>query len=174
MTDIDVPGLELLQASDPSLVLDPRQQLVDQLAESDPRLGALAKLWLARREERTDEPASSEAAEQRRRDFEKLNRVVRKLYSELEVLRERNDLLAAALGACYLCWGRDALCPVCTGRGTPGYIAPDSALFAQFALRAARWLRPSPQPRRRTLEADSGEPQQDLESQPNTQPQRRL
>lgn len=174
MTDLDT-GLELLQASDPSLVLDPRQQLVDQLAASDPRLGALAKLWLARREERSEESASAgEDAEQRRRDFEKLNRAVRKLYSELEVLRGRNDLLAAALGACYLCWGRDAACPVCAGRGAPGYTAPDTALFAQFALPAARWLRLSPQPRRRTLEADSGETQQDLESQPNTQPQRRL
>lgn len=98
-------------------------------------------------EEEDDEapPEPSEGdrarAEERARSFERLRRVMEEMYEELEALRERNDTLAAALGACYLCWGEDYECPVCGGAGHPGSSMPDSALLAQLVAPAVRRLR---------------------------------
>ncbi|GAA0713161.1 hypothetical protein Drose_15665 [Dactylosporangium roseum] len=44
---------------------------------------------------------------------------------------DTNVLLAAALGACD-CWGSRVGCPACHGEGSPGWIAPDVALFQKF------------------------------------------
>jgi hypothetical protein len=42
-----------------------------------------------------------------------------------------NVLLAAALGACE-CWGLQADCGLCQGRGSAGWIQPDPELFNEF------------------------------------------
>lgn len=55
-----------------------------------------------------------------------------RLYAELEALRTRNDALAAAVGACYLCFGDDPLCEECGGRGVPGSLAPEPAAFRKY------------------------------------------
>jgi hypothetical protein len=52
--------------------------------------------------------------------------------AELDELRLMNDRLAAALGACYLCWGKRADCPNCEGRGSSGWVASDKASFAEL------------------------------------------
>ena len=73
-----------------------------------------------------------------------LNEVRRQLQSvpvELDILRKRSDLLAAALGACALCWGQDLGCRVCRGRGLPGYAVPDEATFEELILPALQLLR---------------------------------
>lgn len=57
---------------------------------------------------------------------------------EMEDLLER---LAAALGACPECFGAEAECPACSGRGTPGSAPPDAALFATFVAPALRAIR---------------------------------
>lgn len=49
-------------------------------------------------------------------------------YAELAA---RDAALAAALGACE-CWGADADCPACGGAGEPGWMLPDSRLFAHY------------------------------------------
>lgn len=59
-----------------------------------------------------------------------------RLFDEVEVLRARSDRLADALGACRRCFGDDALCPVCHGRGRPGGRAPDPILFAELVAPA--------------------------------------
>jgi hypothetical protein len=67
-----------------------------------------------------------------------------KLYStqgELVALRERTDTLAAALGACCLCWGADSACRVCRGRGRPGFSQPDEESFVELVLPAVRAMR---------------------------------
>jgi hypothetical protein len=56
------------------------------------------------------------------------------VYAELEVLRTRNDVLAAALGACYLCFGEDPVCRECQGRGVPGSRRPDPDAFRKYVL----------------------------------------
>lgn len=64
-----------------------------------------------------------------------------RLYTELQSLRERNARLAAAVGACRLCFGEDALCEVCGGRGAPGSRPPRPEAFRRYVLPAIRRAR---------------------------------
>jgi hypothetical protein len=127
------------------------QELLSQLESTNPTAGLIAK-YLAARQVSESQSSSEEAivvegeavyaAEVQSvavEQFERLAQVVqrlggqvKKLRAELDQLREVNDALAAALGACYLCWGKDAGCPVCHGTGRPGTAIPDKQLFARF------------------------------------------
>jgi hypothetical protein len=60
---------------------------------------------------------------------------------ELELLRQRNDTFAAAVGACPLCWGQKSNCRSCRGRGRAGFCIPDECLFEEFVLPAIRTLK---------------------------------
>jgi hypothetical protein len=62
----------------------------------------------------------------------KLQRAVDQLTTELDTAHDMLADLAAALGACGLCWGQDARCRSCRGRGKPGMFSPDVALQARF------------------------------------------
>jgi hypothetical protein len=61
--------------------------------------------------------------------------------AELEDLRRRNEIFAAAVGACEVCWGDDPACPICGGEGRPGWAEPSRGLFAEVAGPALRRLR---------------------------------
>ena len=63
------------------------------------------------------------------------------LLAESELLQQRNDTFAAAVGACCLCWGQKIDCRSCRGRGRPGFCIPDESLFEEFVLPAIRTLR---------------------------------
>ena len=63
------------------------------------------------------------------------------LRAELADLRQANDTMAFALGACPYCWGGDLSCRACRGRGRPGYAPPDPALFQEFVVPALRRVR---------------------------------
>ena len=65
-------------------------------------------------------------------------RRVRELVQEVADLREVNDTVAAALGACSACWGGDPNCPACAGHGRAGSAAPDPALFRELVVPAMR------------------------------------
>jgi hypothetical protein len=54
-------------------------------------------------------------------------------------LMERNNAVAAALGACD-CWGEHEDCAVCQGAGTPGWAVPDKRLFSRFVQPALRTI----------------------------------
>ena len=82
----------------------------------------------------TQVDAASNTASELREELQKLS-------AELRVLRERNDLLAATLGACCLCWGQDQECRFCRGRGRPGFMMPDEAHIGEFVLPAIQMLR---------------------------------
>lgn len=60
---------------------------------------------------------------------------------ELSSLRDVNDTLASALGACCVCWGGDENCETCKGSGECGSQEPDQALFAELILPAVRRMR---------------------------------
>ncbi|MDH4072595.1 MAG: hypothetical protein OEV41_05765, partial [Gammaproteobacteria bacterium] len=60
---------------------------------------------------------------------------------ELDSLREVNDTVAAALGACKYCWGGNDECAECEGAGSPGSLSPDSELFCELILPAVRRIR---------------------------------
>lgn len=120
--------------------------LFAQLVEDDPRLSLLAR-WLQQRE--AAEAARSAAVEkpvpeQNELELGELHAEIedlsRSMVSELEVLRSRNDMLAAALGACHLCWGEDAVCPYCGGIGAVGTFVIDRAIFAQVVEPALQQL----------------------------------
>jgi hypothetical protein len=135
------------------------QELLSQLESTNPTAGLIAK-YLAARQVSESQSSSDEgivvegeavyAAEVQSvavEQFERLAQVVqrlggqvKKLRAELDQLREVNDALAAALGACYLCWGKDAGCPVCHGTGRPGTAIPDKQLFARFVAPVLRTL----------------------------------
>jgi hypothetical protein len=66
---------------------------------------------------------------------------LRALERELYDLREVNDTLAAALGACPICWGGDRTCETCDGYGRAGCFRPDPALFVRLVAPAVRRVR---------------------------------
>lgn len=107
----------------------------------------LAAAGEARPTEGADDGADADdngAVQQAEREaaFRRLRAHVEAMYGELAALRERNEDLAAALGAC-ACWGDDLACPACGGDGAPGWRAPDVPLLRAYALPALRHLRPS-------------------------------
>lgn len=59
-------------------------------------------------------------------------------WRELRDLRQVNDTLAGALGACRVCWGGDTGCDVCGGRGRAGFAKPDLELFDELVAPALR------------------------------------
>jgi|HubBroStandDraft_6_1064221.scaffolds.fasta_scaffold577569_1 hypothetical protein len=61
--------------------------------------------------------------------------------NEVSALRDREDILAEALGACCLCWGEDNQCRACRGRGRPGFAMPDEEAFGELVLPAVRMFR---------------------------------
>jgi hypothetical protein len=79
-----------------------------------------------------------EASRRRRRALWLLRERFADMQVELAELRERNDALAAALGACALCWGADPACDVCAGRGGSGRRPPQPAMFDYFVAPALR------------------------------------
>jgi hypothetical protein len=74
-------------------------------------------------------------------ELHELQRRADLMCAELKLLRERNDLLAAALGACCLCWGQDLSCRSCRGRGGPGFCIPDEELFEEYVVPAIHTFR---------------------------------
>ena len=121
-------------------------------AHPDPTVRMLGEMW-SRREE---EPPPAEEEEARplvepldvddlgllgQPDARALRHRMEQLELELERFQEINDTLAAALGACHVCWGDDPDCEACRGRGGPGSLPPDRGLFERLVLPAARRLR---------------------------------
>lgn len=67
----------------------------------------------------------------------------------------RNLALASALGACD-CWGEDARCPVCHGKGRPGWTLPEKPFFDYYvrpAMTLSASLMPAGARNRRTRSA---------------------
>lgn len=122
------------EAVDPLALL--KAQLETQ-AQTDPRTALILRCL----EQRAQQPPAEEmepAGEEAGADVSELQDLMEQAYSELEALRMRNDVLAAALGACYLCFGEDPLCETCGGRGVPGSRAPEPTAFRKYVLPAMR------------------------------------
>lgn len=87
------------------------------------------------------------------RDRRRLSAQLDRANNELQRLRDRNQRLADALGACSSCWGEDSGCPDCQGCGRPGRSMPDERLFEGIVMPAVRLLRPGdPRPSQPMLE----------------------
>ena len=62
-------------------------------------------------------------------------------WAEIEVLRRRVALVAAALGRCDVCWGDDLACHFCQGRGSSGYFWPDRTSYEELIAPAVARVR---------------------------------
>jgi hypothetical protein len=82
-----------------------------------------------------------ERQEEKRAQEQELKKVMDSMYAELETLRARNDTLAEALGACYLCFGEDLTCPECNGNGVPGSLLPNESAFRKYVAPAVNRVR---------------------------------
>lgn len=163
--DVTLPGLALLDAIR-SNAADPGRALLGALAgQGDGGSGAdwLMKLMAGQNEAETDrirEELREEVRAEQADAIAELSDTARRLFAEREDVRRRLEELAAALGACPLCFGEDLLCPTCHGAGEPGARAPDPVAFRRFvvpALDRARavmrrtaarrpWPQPTPRP----------------------------
>jgi hypothetical protein len=143
---------------------DTQAELASQLAaHPDPTVRMIAEMWSRRRA--AGESGEAEAPEEEPRpaveplDLDDLGlrgslsgpalrRRLMELELEVDRLQEINETLAAALGACPVCWGDDPGCGVCHGRGGPGSLRPDRELFERLVTPAQRRLRGRNQPHR--------------------------
>jgi hypothetical protein len=151
----------VLSGSAEGATLPTQEEMLSQLESTNPTMGLIAKYLASRQtpesETNSEDEAEGEEAveaplteENRLLAFEqslrlaqvvqRLHGQVKKMRAELDQLREINDTLAAALGACYLCWGEDTRCTVCHGTGRPGSFMPDKRLFALCVVPALRTL----------------------------------
>jgi hypothetical protein len=139
--DAMMSGLALLDAIR-SNSADPGRTLLGALAgQRDSGIGAdwLMKLMAGQSEPETDrirEELREEIRAEQADAIEELSDTARRLFAEREELRRRVEELAAALGACPLCFGDDLLCPTCHGAGEPGARAPDPVAFRRFVVPA--------------------------------------
>jgi hypothetical protein len=136
--------------------------LIDRMVAQNPALQPFAehlqKLQLARRSEQsgptiettalpqnetTDDAAVSRASasESEVSGIIELRAQAESMFAELQHLRDIISDLAAALGACPMCWGEDTDCRSCHGRGEAGFSAPDPELFLKYVVPAARMWR---------------------------------
>jgi len=155
VTEIDIPNAEktldtgALIGALSSGTTDPVSLILSQLnaqAPDNPALAVLGRLLEQRRslaeaeseKDSADDDVSrrAEIDQERARCMQDLRDAVEKAYAELEMLRERNDALAAALGACFVCFGNDPGCQECGGRGVPGSRPPEPAAYREFVLPA--------------------------------------
>lgn len=126
---------------------DPMSLLMSQLGASNPQAAMMLRMIEERNRARATEHEQEErqeaeaAAAQRAQDLQELKETVERACAELDVLRTRHDALAAALGACHLCFGTDPLCQECHGRGIPGARAPEPTAFRTYVLPAIRRAR---------------------------------
>jgi hypothetical protein len=124
------------------------EALLGDMVQKNPKLAWLMQMMSAGSQRVA--VAESAAAEERQAEFEaladqlqqseiraaKLQRIARRLQSELEEAQERLADLAAAFGACGLCFGQDNGCRSCRGRGKLGMFAADPELRRRFVAEA--------------------------------------
>ena len=129
------------------------EDLLAQQAATNPMAAMLAKQMAEQKARAAEEEArvidvettpgteESVEAEDSAAVLAELREKMTGLTSEIELLQQRNDTFAAAVGACCLCWGQRIDCRSCRGRGGPGFCIPDESLFEEFVLPAVRTLR---------------------------------
>jgi hypothetical protein len=113
---------------------DPRVRLIAQFMNQE------AAVTRDAQHEEAPTPQLIEVAPARAADTAS-RRKLRRVLAELHEAQAIGDTLAAALGACYLCWGEDPHCEHCGGAGHSGWCEPDAEQFAAFVAPALERLR---------------------------------
>lgn len=123
------------EGGDPAAVA---QRMIAEASATNPQLALLAQLF--------NRSPSPEIANDRSDEIEELTARLAEAQATIDALKhkgrrmmethqaclDRLGELAAALGACGLCWGEDVACPSCRGRGRPGMVRPDMQLRARL------------------------------------------
>lgn len=124
-------------------------EAVAQLTADDPQLAQIVQLLTGREQQlqaELQQQEQDELEEQLREREEQarqargqaLRRHLDELTGDVRRLQDTIDLVAAALGACPTCLGRDEACPLCHGRGRVGSMPPDPVAFDRVVLPAVR------------------------------------
>jgi hypothetical protein len=147
IADVYGQWLDQLATADPADAGPPPSiaDVLEQIDGVDPRVRGLLRYLALNERHEADEadepgPGPSPSAAPEPDDVD-VPDVLRRLTAELADLRARNDDLASALGACYLCWGEDTTCHHCDGRGAPGWRRPDREPFVRCVAPAVKRLR---------------------------------
>lgn len=125
--------------------------LLSQMDTSNPAMALLTRMIAERSvdsasrseiEPDEDEEVENELSQARLKRlsaaYRQLQHEAERLRNEVEELQLRNDTVAAALGACYLCWGEYPMCEVCNGNGVAGYFPVHVQPFNELILPAIR------------------------------------
>ena len=132
-------------------------QVMADLQRTNPQLAMIAQMMQSRTivAQPLSDDLGEEVAElaerlaEAERRIDAMKRQGRRLYVAHREAIDRLADLAAALGACGLCWGEDDGCASCRGRGHPGAMRPDPVLRSRlFPPRApaASAAQPTPTP----------------------------
>ena len=133
-------------AIDPS-ACDPNAMLA-RMGQGNPTVAAILQMMEARKAaEAAREPVVIEGAvvDVTAAELAEISAQLEAAQAEVRILRARCDTVAAALGACGLCWGQDVSCRACRGHGAPGRSIPDEELFREFVVPAVRLMHASRQ-----------------------------
>jgi hypothetical protein len=136
----------LMQGLDAGLSI--QDVLLSQIDTNDPMMAMVARMITERAASPAEHvdtefaPDSDDDEKQRLKRLiggvRQLRRESESLRTEIEELQLRNDTLAGALGACYLCWGEYPLCEICNGKGSPGHFPISMQTFNEYILPAIR------------------------------------
>jgi hypothetical protein len=133
------PMMEELLNSDGDMDPMTRMLLTQALARDDPDAPADPDPNVIIIDQDDREPSRRQLALERlRQRFQQMAQQIDEMSEALDVLQARNDDLADALGACYLCWGEDPRCPECAGKGAPGSLLPEPRAYREWILPAVR------------------------------------
>jgi len=93
---------------------------------------------------RPDNSPAEETSTKKKSILRKFNAIISQnaeLRYDNELLVEKLDIVAAALGACIYCWGENEVCPTCQGGGKPGRFKPDREAFVEYVVPVVRKIR---------------------------------
>lgn len=122
------------------------QAMLARMAQENPAVATMLKMMEAQKTVSAREPVVIEAdATDAEGQISHLTVQLEEAQAEVRLLRERCDTVAAALGACGICWGHDSSCRACRGQGAPGRAIPDEQLFCEFVVPAVRLMHASRQ-----------------------------
>lgn len=115
--------------------------ILDSLGIDDPRLRKMAEFMSQTSAWQAGARGFEEKVSPKRQEPGQIERLVhenQELLEENQTLRERIEILAAALGACPYCWGENNACSVCQGKGHPGSFMPDRGAYSGYVLPAVQ------------------------------------
>jgi hypothetical protein len=129
-----------------SSTCDPNAMLA-RMGQENPTVAAIMQMMEARKAAAAREPVVIEGAvvDVTAAELAEISAQLEAAQAEVTILRARCDTVAAALGACGLCWGQDVSCRACRGHGAPGRSIPDEELFREFVVPAVRLMHASRQ-----------------------------